>query len=165
MFELVETPRQIDTVARLARKIWLRHFTPLMGRETVEHILERLQSAYAVREQIRQGYHYYLIQPEDHDSPVGYVAYCEEKESSRVLLSKLYILKAHRGRGFARQALAFVEERTRAAGLGDIVLTVYPGNSDAIAAYERMGFEHTGTIHRQIGEFEIDDVFMTKSVK
>lgn len=164
MFEPVVTPKQIDTVAQLARSIWLPHFTPMLGRETVEHIVEKLQSPAAIQVQIDEGYAYYLINPTEQMGIAGYLAFQPQPDESRMLLSKLYILPRNRGQGLARRALTFVEEQTRDAALNSIVLTVYPGNHSAIAAYERMGFNHAGTIHRQIGDFEIDDVFMSKAL-
>lgn len=164
MFEPVHTLDQTVTVARLARRIWLQHFSLMLGRQTVEDMLERLQSPAAVQAQIAEGCAYYLIRPDARAAAAGYLATRPQPESSRMLLSKLYILRSHRGRGLAQKALGFVEQQTRAAGLRSIVLTVYPGNHSAIAAYERIGFNHAGTIHRKIGAFEVDDVFMSKAV-
>lgn len=165
--EPVVSTTQIERVAALAREIWFEHFGPMLGRPTVEHILDQIQTPAAIERQIAEEYEYYLLHAADSSGPadpVGYLAIQPQFDEQQMLLSKLYVKRPARGRGLARRAVAFTERRTREVGLPAIVLTVYPGNASAIAAYRRMGFEDAGTIHRQIGRFEIDDVFMRKPI-
>lgn len=160
----VRTDAQIEQMITLARGIWLDHFSPMLGRDTVEHLLENTHTLPVMRQRIEAGYRHFFIVEADNAEPAGYLSYLPQPDEDRMLLSKLYLRREMRGRGLGRQAVDHVVEQTRRAGLSKIVLYVYPGNTGSIAAYERMGFEHAGTIHRTIGEFEVDDVFMRKRV-
>jgi diamine N-acetyltransferase len=60
-FKLVEDVKEIEKVASLAREIWTEHYTPIIGQEQVEYMLENFQSAGAIKEQIQTGVLYYLL--------------------------------------------------------------------------------------------------------
>ena len=58
----VETNIDIQRTAETAREIWTQHFTPIIGAEQVEYMLEKFQSDRAIRNQIeREGYTLSLI--------------------------------------------------------------------------------------------------------
>ena len=43
-FVPVETPEQISELCSLAAEIWRQHFTPIIGADQVEYMLEKFQS-------------------------------------------------------------------------------------------------------------------------
>ena len=53
------------------------------------------------------------------------------------------IYPEHRRHGYASQALAALEDKTRALGLGTIALHVFGHNHAARALYEKLGYEIT----------------------
>jgi ribosomal protein S18 acetylase RimI-like enzyme len=55
-------------------------------------------------------------------------------------IDELYIVPAYRRRGFARQALAFVEQRAREMVVNAIHLEVDHGNDSALELYRRSGY-------------------------
>ena len=152
----------VTEVARLARIIWNEHFPAVIGQAQVDYMVANYQSAAAIAQQIAEGLAYYLIGPSR--EPVGYCACAPEADGS-LFLNKLYVLQAQRRRGWARQALAFMEDWCRQQGLHRIWLRCNKDNTAAIAAYERMGFFCTGTLVSDIGAgFMMDDVTMEKPV-
>ena len=72
-------------------------------------------------------------------------------------LSKLYLRADMRGRGFARDMLAYVKEQAENAGLNAIELNVNKYNK-TIEVYEKLGFIRIGDEKNDIGSgFYMDD--------
>lgn len=153
---------EIDLLAQLAQAIWNEHFPAIIGQAQVDYMVERFQSVPAMTRQLAEGYEYYLLVNEG--DVTGYLCVRPEHDQ-RLFLSKLYIQATHRGRGLARQALAFIENRARECSCTAVHLTCNQGNTTAIRAYERLGFKHTGAVVMDIGQgFVMDDVTMEKKV-
>jgi len=163
--EIVEvvSPAAVREVAGLAREIWNEHYPAIIGQEQVDYMLEKFQSETAVARQIREGTRYFLILEEQR--PVGYFAFKPEPEQGRMFLSKLYVRRTHRRRGLAKRALERVEAECRTLGLSRVYLAVNRQNREAIAAYERLGFNRVGERVVDIGSgFVMDDLVMEKTV-
>ena len=56
MIELkeVQTEDEIQRTAMLAKEIWQQHFTPIIGADQVVYMLDKFQSAKAMKRQIGQ---------------------------------------------------------------------------------------------------------------
>jgi ribosomal protein S18 acetylase RimI-like enzyme len=92
---------------------------------------------------------------------VGFSAYGPHSDAGTLMLHKLYVETAQRGRGCARKLVEVMSEHARANSLDCVVLRVNKYNCVAIAAYERMGFSSRGSIVTDIGGgFEMDDYLM-----
>ena len=161
VFEPVRTGKQISELCRMAEKIWRQHFTSIIGEGQVEYMLDKFQSETAIAGQLKEGYEYYRFLY-NHEY-IGYIGIHREKK--RLFLSKLYLKKEYRGRGFARQAYTFIQEIARKEGLGSIYLTVNKENFATIAVYERMGFVTVDKQKADIGGgFYMDDYIMEAAV-
>src|SRR5262245_22191673 len=134
-FTPVRTPAQIRVVARLAHDIWYEHYVALIGREQVDYMVARFQSAEAMGRQIEEGYEYFLVQRDGRD--IGYLGF--QVQDDALFLSKFYLHYDVRGTGTGRLAMEFIERLARQRGLKLIWLTVNKGNP-AVNAYERLGF-------------------------
>ncbi len=165
--EFIEVGRadEITVVAKLAGEIWGQHYTPLIGNAQVSYMIGKYQSAEAIGRQIAsEGYSYYLMR-DAAGSFVGYFAVVRKPFSGELFLSKLYVLLRHRGKGYARLAVDFIERIALRAGLEKISLTVNKRNEAAISAYLKMGFENAGSVVSDIGGgFVMDDYRMEKLV-
>lgn len=165
-FRLVErtSPKDLQQVQELAEEIWLEHYTPIIGREQVEYMLSRFQSAEAIAEQIGEGYVYYLMLARG--EPAGYLAYVRDPDGVSLQLSKIYVRQAERGSGLGRAGLQLVRDHCLRLGLDRIRLTVNKYNSDSIAWYRRMGFEFAGAQVADIGGgFVMDDYILHTDLK
>ena len=148
-------------LARLADTIWREHYTPIIGAAQVDYMLGHFQSADAIAGQVKGGMHYFLIRLGDLD--VGYLAF--EVQGNALFLSKIYLLKSHRGQGLGKAAMAFVSRKAREMGCAHISLTVNKHNHRSIEAYTKMGFRKTGPVVTDIGGgFVMDDYRMEKAV-
>jgi ribosomal protein S18 acetylase RimI-like enzyme len=148
-------------VETLAKEIWTEHYTPIIGKEQVEYMLERFQSGQAIVQQISLGILYFLITADE--ELVGYIAL--HPMSDELFLSKIYVRSDQRGRGYGKKAIQFAETLAHARRLKKIILTVNKNNIDSIKAYERMGFKNTGSLIQDIGNgFVMDDYKMEKTI-
>lgn len=97
---------------------------------------------------------------------IGYTGGHVEKDTNRFFVSKIYLLKEHRGHGIAAAVTRFYEALCRDRGLDAMYLTVNKQNAMAIRAYEKQGFETTDAVQTDIGEgFIMDDYIMEKKLK
>lgn len=155
----VTNREEIELVSHLAREIWTEHYTPIIGTEQVQYMLENFQSVEAIEESIGQGMLYNIIFIES--DPVGYYAVKPNEPIDKLFLSKIYVLASARGKGIASQAVKNIIETARINQLGYIWLTVNKNNKGSIAAYHKMGFRKTGSIVTPIGSgFVMDDDVM-----
>jgi len=157
----VKDIHQIETVARLAEQIWNQHFIPIIGKQQVDYMVERFQSVQAIKAQLKEGYQYYLF-----DNAKGYFGYTAvQPRGKELFLSKLYIKKSKRGKGYGRQALAFIESLAAMLDKSLVSLTVNRNNISTIKVYEKMGYTVSGEVVKDIGNgFIMDDFTMYKPV-
>ena len=161
MFIKVSTDDQIATIVSLARDIWTEYYTPLIGREQVEYMLDRFQSKQAVAEQIKAGLLYFLIT--EGDQCIGYLGV--QPKGDELFLSKIYLRASQRRRGYGKKTVRFLEDLARARGLKKITLTVNKNNTASLRAYEKIGFKNLGPLIQNIGGgFVMDDFKMEKAV-
>lgn len=83
----VKGQEMINTTAKLANEIWHQHFTPIIGIDQVEYMIDKFQSVPALTKQLEEGYEYFLILSDG--KPAGYSG-IHVKENS-LFLSKLYV--------------------------------------------------------------------------
>lgn len=154
------TDEDIIRVSALAKEIWHEHYDSIIGALQVDYMTEKFQSPGAIREQIKkEGYQYYqLVGP---DGPAGYFAYHAVPEG--LFLSKIYIAKDYRGRGYSHKVMEHLEQFADEHRLSKIWLTVNRMNASSILAYEKLGFTKAGTQVSDIGcGFVMDDYIMEK---
>jgi GNAT superfamily N-acetyltransferase len=81
----------------------------------------------------------------DGTTPVGYVVltigYSIEYHGHDAFVDELYLRESHRGRGWGRQTLAYVEQACRELGVHALHLEVERENTAAYAVYRKFGFE------------------------
>lgn len=161
-FQKVEKEKQLITLAALADAIWHEFFPGIITVEQVDYMVRKFQSYDAMRQQIREGYIYYLFALDG--KIVGYMGIHPE-EDERLFLSKLYLKKEYRGQGLASEAFAFLEQFCKDHGLGSIWLTVNRYNEHSILVYEKKGFVKVRTQAADIGNgFVMDDYIMEKRI-
>ena len=86
----------------------------------------------------------------DDDTPVGFVMVSEgavEPPYVANYLWKLMIDERHQRSGYGTAAVAFVADRMRAGGAGELLLSAGEGEGSPIPFYERFGFVRTGEVH------------------
>jgi len=148
-------------IAALAREIWTEHYTPIIGAEQVEYMLEKFQSEEAIFNQINsQGYIYYMAFCEGKLS--GYLSIKPDEVAKEVFLSKLYVEKSFRKKGIAKEFISMLKELYKKPQFNSIWLTVNKNNKGSIAAYHKLGFKIVDEMVTDIGNgFVMDDYKMS----
>lgn len=153
-----ETTEHLQEIADLADVIWHEHFTPIIGSEQVEYMLDRFQSCPALQKQVLEGYEYYRLL--DQEKLCGYVSIRPDKDG-RLFLSKLYLAKEYRGRHLATFLFDFLKELCRKQGYSAIWLTCNKHNDGSLNVYRHLGFQTIDAQKNDIGNgFFMDDYIM-----
>ena len=143
----------IKEMSEMATAILREHYDPIIGKEQNDYMLKMFQSEEAVAEQLDHGYNYYFAKDEGQNA--GFLAYYPREGA--LYLSKLYLYKNQRGKGFSRVMLEFLKEKAKELGLNRIELNVNR-NNPSVQIYEKLGFTVAWTEKNDIGNgFYMDD--------
>ena len=137
----------IEEMSAMAREIVREHFDPIIGKAQNDYMIELFQTPAAIRDQLEHGYRYFFVREDDRQ--IGFLAFYPRKDA--MYLSKLYLYKTERGKGYSRKMLEFVIRAAVAAGLDSVELNVNRNNS-AVLAYEKLGFHVIRTEKNDIGK-------------
>lgn len=158
-FTKVETGEQVERLADMADRVWHEYFTIILKPEQIDYMVDKFQSVPAIKEQMENGYVYYFIMAEGQYA--GYTGIHKEAQEKRLFLSKLYIMKEHRKKGFASAAFEFLKELCKKEGLRSIYLTVNRFNLETIEVYKAKGFRIMKEQVTSIGNgYVMDDYVM-----
>ncbi len=148
-----EDPAWIREMSQMATAIVREHFDPLIGKEQNDYMLRMFQTEQAIEEQLKNGYQYFFVREDDRN--LGFLAFYPKGDA--LYLSKFYLYKAERGKGYAHQMLDFVISSAKKRNLNSIELNVNKQNS-ACRAYENLGFRILRAEKNSIGHgFYMDD--------
>ncbi|MEE0830972.1 MAG: GNAT family N-acetyltransferase [Longicatena sp.] len=155
--KVCESEAQLQELSALASEIWHEYFPCIISEAQIDYMVERFQSYEAFVKAIKEdGYTYYLLYE---DKLVGYLGVkCEEE---RVFLSKLYLHKNVRGKGYAslllNQAITYAKEHDKKA----IYLTCNKYNTNSLDIYAKKGFQTIDAVVNDIGNgFVMDDYIL-----
>ena len=148
-----EDTNGIVKMSAMATEIVREHFDPIIGKAQNDYMLQKFQTVDAITDQLRHGYQYYFVA--EAGRMVGFLAFFPRENV--MYLSKLYLYKEERGKGYARHMLDFMIRVAQDAEVSSIELNVNRNNS-AIYAYEKLGFKVIRTEKNDIGEgYFMDD--------
>ena len=155
------TADTLPILAAMADEIWHEFFPCILSPEQIDYMVEKFQSLPAMEKQLADGYEYFFIT--DGATRVGYTGI--HPEDSKLFLSKLYLQKDARKKGYAQKTLDFLAEYCREQKLRSIWLTVNRYNDAAISAYQKRGFRIIREQKADIGNgFFMDDYIMELTI-
>lgn len=164
MIEIKQANKTSDyiLIEDLADTIWREHYIPMVGKPQIDYMLDKFQSAAAIKNQIKnEGFEYFIVHFDG--KPAGYLAF--KKEEGHLFLSKIYVLRSLRGKQIGKTAMAFIGEKAKAYQLKAIRLGVNVNNTNSIEAYKKLGFKKIHAFVTDIGNgFVMDDFIMEKKV-
>ena len=163
MLTPVVNDSEIQTIFRLAEKIWPEHFTPLVGEKQALYMLKHMQSVEIIKRQVEEKkVHYFLIAP--YLDSIGYIALVARAHS--LFLSNFFIGWHYRSKGYGTSVLQEAEMIARGIHKTRITLRVNRANEEAIKFFHREGFKSVGSNSKKIGDgFSLDDILMAKVLK
>ena len=151
----------VYSLVAVADEIWHEHFTPIIGEEQVDYMLEKFLSPDPLVEQINSGYEYFLF---SYDYTFAGFAGIHEEDNA-LFLSKLYVDKEFRGMGIASYMFQKFIEICKMRNLNKIWLTCNRNNTTTIAIYEHLGFRKVREQVTDIGNgFVMDDYVFEYSI-
>ena len=157
----VTSDEMIHEVADLAEEIWHQHFTPIIGEDQVNYMVDKFQSYPALKKQIADGYEYFQIRNDG--ILCGYTGVHAEDDA--LFLSKLYLAKESRGKHLSTKAFRFLEDLCRQRGFKKIWLTCNKYNAGTLAVYDHLGLTITRSEVTDIGNgFVMDDYILEYTV-
>ena len=158
----ISDDKNIKKLSAFATEIVREHYDPIIGKETNDYMLEKFQSERAIKEQIEEGYTYYAATVDGQ-----WVGFCGIEElDGKLYLSKFYLHKNFRKKGYSSIMMKKVAEECEKRGLGSIFLRVNKKNDDSIEVYEHFGFKKIRADKGDIGHgFFMDDFIMEKGIK
>ena len=119
---------QVEAFSDLLEKY--RDYDISPANEPMSRVMERLEQPFT--------YYYFIM---DGDTAVGAVRVVDMKDGSPKRISPIFIMKEHRGKGFAKAAIKAAEELHGADNWSLDTILQEEGNC---RLYEKMGYRRTG---------------------
>ena len=104
--------KEIAKMSEIATAIIRDYYNPIIGKEQNEYMIKMFQTEEAILEQLEHGYNYYFVREDGRD--LGFIAFYPRENA--LYLSKLYLFKEERGKGFAKPILEFLKEKAKEYG-------------------------------------------------
>lgn len=154
-FKRIVTNEDIEVLAKVTNEVWHEYFPCILSGEQIDYMVEKFQSAEAMSRQMQEeNYQYYFIC--DGETVVGYTGIAPYGEE--MFLSKLYLLKEFRGKGYGSEGLKFVVKKAKEHSCKKVYLTVNKYNDHSIKVYEHFGFKNVRSQVADIGNgYVMDD--------
>lgn len=147
----------LQTLSKLATSIVREHYDKIIGTAQNDYMLKKFQSVSAIKQQIENGYTYYMLTQDE--TPVAFTAFYERDD--KIYISKLYVKKEYRGQNLSRKMLDFISNEAKNKSLKGLFLNVNRYNSQSIAIYEHLGFSKIKEEKIDIGNgYYMDDFVM-----
>ena len=154
-----QSDSDIELIEALAEKIWNQHYTPIIGKNQVDYMLDKFQSCEAMKDDISKGYTYFIVSVAG--KPCGYSAV---KADNGVFLSKFYVEEEARGKGAGKAMLSAINDYAKKKNLKRIWLTCNKYNP-TVDIYKKLGYTIADSIVTDIGGgFVMDDYVMEKEL-
>ena len=64
-FKPVSYSDDISNLALMAKEIWEEHYTPIIGKDQVNYMIDKFQSESAIIQQIKDDYDYFIVRVMD----------------------------------------------------------------------------------------------------
>ncbi|MDP2057339.1 MAG: GNAT family N-acetyltransferase [Thiobacillus sp.] len=150
----------IDAVSALARVVWQATYPPLISQAPIDAMLADRYAPARVREQLDDPGHAWWVARQD-PALAGFAHAIRDETGCK--LDKLYVHPAQQRRGIGAALVRAVEDWARRQQARHLWLQVNRGNTQAIRAYEKYGFQIVASRVFDTGNgFVMDDHVMER---
>ena len=139
----------INTIGYLAYQIWPTAYKDILSFEQLHYMLQHFYSPDALRDQMLNKHHTFLLAETEEEEPVGFAAFSKTRQDV-FKLHKLYVLPGLQNMNVGRSLLECVLEECSIEGGKKLQLNVNRNNK-AITFYEKLGFQIIGEENVDIG--------------
>ena len=142
----VAGPKDIDTIASMAKQIWPSTYHDILSPDQIRYMMDLFYSNESLRKQMREQKHAFIIIGDD-IAPIGFASY-SAIEKTVYKLHKIYVLPGLQGKGLGKFIVDYIIQKIKPEGATALQLNVNRSNK-ARYFYEKLGF-------RVIREEDID---------
>ncbi|MFT7049402.1 MAG: ribosomal protein S18 acetylase RimI-like enzyme [Halioglobus sp.] len=147
----------------LAKAIWHEHYSSLLSQAQIDYMLLGKYTPEDLAPFLESTDRWFDVLRVDAELS-GFVR-CLRDGSTQFKLSEIYLSKACRGKGLGQLLLGRAQALAEASGCTSIILYVNRRNTQAVEAYERVGYVVKRECNFDIGEgYVMDDYLMQKSL-
>lgn len=139
----------------------------LPGADIIAHC--RRQHAPAIYEQwLADGWPLWLVEAAPGAAPIGYLALgparlpIADPQPDDLEIKRIYLLHRFQGMGIGGRLMDLALQHAFALGTRRLLIGVYSHNHNAIAFYQRCGYQCAGTRKFQVGGNVYDDLIMAR---
>ena len=112
----------IARLSAVAIEIIKEHYDPIIGSAMNDYMIGMFQSVPAITRQLEEGYRYWFVKADG--AILGFLAY--QLRNDTLYLSKFYLYKHQRGKGYAHQMLDFLIQIAKENRLEVCVYLIQP---------------------------------------
>lgn len=141
------TLQDLTTIGQLAKDIWQKHYVPIIGRQQVDYMLEKMYAPDALKKQVAEGQKFHLVLEET--TPVGFISVSNPR-SHDYFLHKFYLSPNEQNHGIGTKVFRQLFSEVYPAE--KIHLTVNRQNYKSINFYFKLGFKIESVKDFDIGE-------------
>ncbi len=162
----VKNDKLLNILNNLAASIWREYYKPIFGDFQVNYMLESTHNKDKIKQEIANGYKYYILQKDDQN--IGYISFVRQDSkyiTNGILLNKIYIIKAFRNQGLGKIALDFIINHDTNNDANNIWMMEDKRNIDTIKSLESLGFMCIDEEQKDIGKgYIVNECLMIKQI-
>ncbi|MGE8269789.1 MAG: N-acetyltransferase family protein [Stenotrophomonas geniculata] len=154
-------------LALIGSATFLETFAGVLGGSDILSHCEQSHSVALYAQWLKQlGYEVWLAEMEPGAAPVGYMVVAPAQLPlpdacpADLEIKRIYLLDKCRGQGLGKRLVAEAVAYAKQASASRLLLGVYAHNTNAIAFYQRAGFEKLGSRQFNVGGKDYDDNIM-----
>lgn len=153
--------KDIPIIAKLAEKIWNKHYVGIITQEQINYMLKKMYSEESLLEQMNMGQEFTIVKI--NNIPKGYIS-LSTQDNKHYFLHKFYIDVEAQNIGIGGQLFQYI--LLEYSNAKSIELTVNRQNYKAINFYFKQGFKIERVADFDIGNgFYMNDFVMVKTMK
>lgn len=129
---------ELEEFLSFASDIWQEYFTFLLSNEQIDYMVDMFFAPEHIKHQVQnENYEYYFCKIRG--EKIGFIGLQIQQDS--IFLSKLYLKKSSRGKGFASEMMQFVFDRAKSTGKQRLWLTCNKHNEHSLDVYKAKGWK------------------------
>lgn len=155
---VIRQPRgdELDRLAAIGANLFIETWGHLYSQEDLRAFLDRVHSPAGVREDLEQGYHFWIAELDQ--EWIGYAKWgkvtvpADGDLSKACELKQLYVFKTHHGLGVAQALMQQFALWAQEQHFQMAYISCWSENYRALAFYKKYGFEKVGEYQFMVGK-------------
>lgn len=127
----------IPLLQKLAREIWVRHYTGIISSDQIDFMLEKMYNSETISSEIKHGIQWKIVEKEK--EPIGFYSFSMFKPT-QCKLYKIYLKIEFHGLGIGKICLTDVVAYAKTQKAREVILYVNRNNEKGLRAYKAYGF-------------------------